>query len=66
MVLALGFEAFVGRSLPPAPQAKFVGGEMSLQEKGRVLRLAVTLMGGDGVGVDLAKRTHQCIWVISI
>ena len=37
MELALDFEAFAGRPLPPAPQFKFVGGDMSLQEKGRVL-----------------------------
>ena len=45
MELALDFEAFAGRPLPPAPQSKFVGGDMSLQEKGRVLRLIVTLVG---------------------
>ena len=34
-----------GRPLPPTPQLRFTGSEMSLQEKGRVLRLAVTLLG---------------------
>ena len=33
MELASDFEARVGRPLPLPPQAKFVGGEMSLQEK---------------------------------
>ena len=42
---ALDFESYTGRPLPPTPQTRFVGGEMSLQEKGRVLRLAVSLLG---------------------
>ena len=41
---AWDFEAYTGRPLPPAPQAKFVGGEMSLQDKGGVLGLIVTLL----------------------
>ena len=45
MELALDFEGFTRRPLPPAPQSKFVGGDMSLQENGRVLRLIVTLVG---------------------
>ena len=45
MELALDFESHAGRPLPPTPQSRFTGSEMSLQEKGRVLRLAVTLMG---------------------
>ena len=45
MELALDFESHAGRPLPPTPQLRFTGSEMSLQEKGRVLRLAVTLLG---------------------
>ena len=43
--LALDFESHAGRPLPPTPQTGFVGGEMSLQEKGRVMRLAASLLG---------------------
>ena len=43
--LALDFESYTGRPLPPTPQTRFKGGETSLQEKGRVLRLAVSLLG---------------------
>ena len=43
--LALDFESYTGRPLPPTPQTRFKGGEMSLQEKGRVLRLAVSMLG---------------------
>ena len=43
--LALDFESYTGRPLPPTPQTRFKGGEMSLQENGRVLRLAVSLLG---------------------
>ena len=39
--LALDFEEFAQRTLPHAPQAKFKGTTLSLQERGRVLRLAV-------------------------
>ena len=39
--LALDFEEFAQRTLPRAPQAKFKGTTLSLQERGRVLRLAV-------------------------
>ena len=45
MELALDFEAFAGRPLPPTPELKYVGGDLSLQEKGRVVRLIVTLVG---------------------
>ena len=45
MELALDFETHAGRPLPPTPQSRFAGTELSLQEKGRVVRLAVTLMG---------------------
>ena len=37
MELALDFEAFTGRPLPPALKSKFFRGDMSLQEKGMVL-----------------------------
>ena len=40
--LALDFEEFAQRTLPHAPQAKFKGTTLSLQERGRVLRLAIT------------------------
>ena len=43
--LAMDFESYTRRPLPPTPQTRFKGGEMSLQEKGRVLRLAVSLLG---------------------
>ena len=46
MELALDFEAYTGRPLPPALQSKVRGGEMSLQGKARVVRLMVTIMGG--------------------
>ena len=62
MELALDFEAYAGRQLPPAPQSRFVGGEMPLQEKARVLRLITTLMGR-AVGQDTilpAKMTNHC------
>ena len=39
--LALDFEEFAQRTLPHSPQAKFKGTALSLQERGRVLRLAV-------------------------
>ena len=45
MELALHFESHAGRPLPPTPQARFKGTELSVQEKGRVRRLAVTLLG---------------------
>ena len=45
MELVLDFESHAGRPLPPTPQSRFTGSELSLQEKGRVLRLAVTLLG---------------------
>ena len=43
--LALDFESHAGRPLQPTPQTQFVGREMSLQEKGRVIRLAASLLG---------------------
>ena len=43
MELALDFESHVGRPLPPTPQLRFAGTEMSLQAKGRVVQLAVTI-----------------------
>ena len=45
MELTLDFDSHAGRPLPPTPQSRFTGSEQSLQEKGRVLRLAVTLLG---------------------
>ena len=62
MELALDFEAFAGRPLPPAPQSKFVGRDMSLQEKGTVLRLIVTLTGRatERESIFPFKMTHHC------
>ena len=62
MELAIDFEAFAGRQLPPAPQSHFAGGDMSLQEKARVMRLITTLMGRS-VGKETilpAKLTNAC------
>ena len=61
MELALDFETHAGRPLPPTPQSKFTGTELSLQEKGRV-RLAVTLMGKAAGGESIlpAWITNQC------
>ena len=62
MELALDFEAYAGRQLPPAPQSGFVGGEMPLQEKARVLKLITSLMGRS-IGQDTilpAKMTNHC------
>ena len=62
MELALDFEAYAGRQLPPAPQSRFVGGEMPLQEKARVLRLITSLMGRS-IGQDTilpAKMINHC------
>ena len=42
--LPLDFESYTGRPTPPTPQTRFAGPEMSLQEKGRVPRLAVSLL----------------------
>ena len=39
--LAMDFEAHAGRALPSAPQAQFRGLSLPLQERGRVLRLAL-------------------------
>ena len=58
----MDFEAYAGRQLPPAPQSRFVGGEMPLQEKARVLRLITSLMGR-AVEQDTilpAKMTNHC------
>ena len=44
--LALDFEEFAERTLPHAPQAKFKGTTLSLQERGRVLRLAMNSVQG--------------------
>ena len=35
---------YAGRHLPPAPQTRYVGGDMPLQEKGQVLRMAITIL----------------------
>ena len=43
--LAVDFKSYTGRPLPPTLQTRFTGGEMSLQEKGKVLRMAVSLLG---------------------
>ena len=62
MELALDFETHAGRPLSPTPRSRFTGTELSLQEKGRVLRLAVTLMG-KAVGKEsilLARITNHC------
>ena len=62
MELALDFEAYAGRQLPPAPQFRFVGGEMPLHEKARVLRLVTSLMARS-IGRDTilpAKMTNHC------
>ena len=48
MELARDLESHAGRHLPPTQHSRFTGSEMSLQEKGRVLRLAVTLLGRAG------------------
>ena len=66
--LALDFEAFAGRPLPPAPQSKFVGGDMSLQKKGTVLRLIVTLVGKviERESIFPIKMTHHCCSLTSM
>ena len=43
--LALDFESYTRRPLPPTPATRFKGREILLQEKGRALRLAVSLLG---------------------
>ena len=63
--LALDFESYTGRPLPPTPQTRFKGGEMSPQEKGRVLRLAVSLLGkaaGRGPFSRRASPTSAALW----
>ena len=57
---ALDFEAYAERPLPPAPQSKFSGRDMALQEKGRVLRMIATLLGRAMEPlIFLAKMTHH-------
>ena len=59
--LELDLESYTGRPLPPTPHTRFKGGEMSLQEKGRVLRLAVSLPGKAGRGsILLPGSTNRC------
>ena len=68
MELAIDFEAYAGRQLPPAPQSRFQGGDMSLQEKARVMRLITTLLGRS-VGKEStlpAKLTNSCKSLIPI
>ena len=68
MELALDFEAYAGPQLPPAPQSRFVGGEMPLREKARVLRLITSLMGRS-IGQDTilpAKMINHCKTLISM
>ena len=60
MELALDFETHAGRPLPPTPQSRFIGTELSLQEKGRVMRLAVTLMGKAAGWLSAAHNHRQC------
>ena len=62
MELALDFETHAGRPLPPTPQPRFTGTELSLQEKGRVVRLAVTLMGKAAGRESIlpARITNHC------
>ena len=62
MELAIDLEAYAGRQLPPAPRSQFQGGDMSLQEKARVMRLITTLLGRS-VGKESilpAKLTNSC------
>ena len=62
MELALDFEAFAERQLPPAPQSKYTGGDLSLQQKGRVLRRIVTLVGRaiERESFFPVRMTHHC------
>ena len=63
MELALDFESHAGRPLPPTPQSRFAGTQLSLQEKGNVVRLAVTLMGkaaGRGSFLLAPITNHGC------
>ena len=59
MELALDFEAFAGRPLPPASQSKFVGGDMSLREKGRVLRLGHLPKSSEPAICQVLRRPKQ-------
>ena len=60
---ALDFESYTGRPLPPTPQTRFKGGEMSLQEKGGVLRLAGGQSAGEGggQGIHSPGGLHQSV-----
>ena len=64
MELALDFQSHAGRPLPPTPHSsRFMGTEMSPQEKGQVVRLAVTLPGkaaGKESILPAAITTHCC------
>ena len=62
MELALDFESHTGRPLPSTPQVRFKGTELTLQEKGRVPRLAVTLPGTTlgKESIVLAPVTTRC------
>ena len=62
MELTLDFEYHAGTPLPPTPQSKFMGTKMSLQEKGGVVRLPVTLLGRAGGKESIlpAASTMQC------
>ena len=68
MELAMDFEVYAGRQLPPAPQSRFQGGDMSLQEKARVVRLFTTLLGRS-VGKESilpAKLRNSCKSLITM
>ena len=62
MELALDVETHAGRPLPPTPQSRFAGTELSLREKGRVVCLAVTLMGKAAGRESIlpARITNHC------
>merc|ERR1711860_454215 len=51
--LALDFEATAERAIPPSPQAALTGGTLSLQERARVLRLALAVMQRNSQGGPL-------------
>ena len=61
MDLVLDLEA--ANSLPRAPQAGYIGARVSLHEKGRVLGLALSIMGqATAEGSMLpAPQTNQCL-----
>ena len=62
MELALDLKTHAGRPLPPTPQSRFTGTELSLQEKGRVMRLAVTLMGKAAGKESVLPQTTAALW----